>query len=133
MGKVIMLVLLALVAVVVVKPLRARVEPHVQFAFDPFYKWSAENSVNDLSGLVKQQDQLGRTIPTPREFTAFVEREAFQDNASTDPWGTPYYLVRTKTGFQIGSAGKDRVRNTPDDITGNEVRLLNQPPTRPRR
>ncbi len=133
MGKIFMLVLVALAAVVLVRPLREKVRPHVQFAFDPFYQWSAENAVNDLSGLVKQQDQLGRPIPSAREFPQFVEHEAFQDNASVDPWGSQYYLLRTKTGFRVGSPGKDRRRNTADDVLSNEMRLNNQPQTNDRR
>ena len=129
-GKLLMLLLVLAVAVIVVKPLREQARPHVQFAIDPVYEWSTRNRVNDIKNLIKAQDQLGRAIPTQRELAAFLDREDVQRNGAVDPWGTPYYLVRTRAGFRVGSAGRDRARNTADDIVSDEAPLNNQPDRR---
>lgn len=123
-GKIIGLLLVAAAAVVIVKPLREQVSPHLAFAFDPFYEWSTRNRVSEISDMVKRMDQLGRPIPTAKELPDFIERESFQRNGSLDPWGTPYYLQRTRNGFRIGSAGKDRRRGSADDIVSAEERLV---------
>jgi hypothetical protein len=132
MSKVVMLVLLLVAAVVLVPPLRQRARPHLQFAFDPFYEWSTRNRVDELKDLVKRQDQLGKTVPAPRDFGKFIEREDFHKDAS-DPWGQPYYLQRTRAGFRVGSPGKDMQRGTGDDILSSEERLVNQPKRNDRR
>ena len=133
MGKILLLIVVLVGAVVMVPDLREAARPHVQFAFDPFYEWSTRNRVSEISKLVKRADQMGRRIPAPGEFSAFIDREDFQENASLDPWGTPYYLVRTRGGYQVGSAGKDRQSGTADDIVSAEEKLVNQPDDRDRR
>lgn len=131
--KLFLLLLICVAAVVMVPALRERVWPKVQPAFNPLYEWSARNRVNEISDLVKRADSIGHTVPAGGPaFDAFVDAEDTQENASIDPWGTPYYIVFNGSSFQIGSAGKDRQPNTGDDIlsTPNE---LSHPPEGGRR
>jgi hypothetical protein len=109
-------VLFALIVIVIVsRPLRQRVEPHVQFALDPIYGWSAKNRVADLEKLLEDQKSMGKPIPSPRDFLQFIQAQD-PSGGGVDPWGNPYYLVTTRTTFQVGSAGKDGQPQTEDDI-----------------
>lgn len=117
MSRIVLLVLVAILIVVVWRPARETVQPHVQFAFDPVYEWSTRNKVKELTGDLRQQVILGRTLPRPAEYAAFVEGSR-GDGSSNDPWGTPYYLLLERRTFQVGSAGPDRQPGTPDDILG---------------
>ena len=40
-----------------------------------------------------------------------------QRNKANDMWGTPYQLIRVRTGFEIQCAGPDKKWNSADDIT----------------
>lgn len=116
MSKLLGILLLLIGAVVLVPQLRARAMPHVQPALNPFYEWSARNRVNEIVEILHEEETLGRNIPTPADFSGFVARREFQKDAAQDPWGTPFYLRVTRKAYFVGSAGRDRVPNTPDDI-----------------
>jgi hypothetical protein len=116
MSKLIGFLLLAIGAVVLVPALRERAMPHVAPALDPFYSWSARNRVSEIVDLLHEEETLGRTIPAPRDFAEFVDRRDMKKGASLDPWGTPFYLQLTRRTYLVGSAGKDRVPRTADDI-----------------
>jgi len=115
MRKFFLLLLAALVVVLVSRPLREKAQPHVQFAIDPIYGWSAKNRVGELEKLLEQQVSAGRTIPSPRDFMGFIARED-PSGGGVDPWGTPYYMISTRTTFQVGSAGANRQAGDADDI-----------------
>lgn len=129
MSKIVGLVLLLIAAVALVPPLREKVRPHVQFAFDPFYTWSAKNRVNEIVDVIKGEQSLGRPVPNPREFAVFIERNDFREDAAYDPWGNPYYLVVDRTTYRVGSYGKDQEQGTEDDILSREetVRSFSTP------
>ena len=115
-AKIFWLLVAAAVVVAVVPPVRQRVWPKLQPALNPVYEWNAHNRVNELRGVVKRADALGRTIPTGEAFARFVDAEDMKENASIDPWGSPYYVSISGVTFQVGSAGKDRAVGTEDDI-----------------
>src|SRR4051794_35190585 len=91
---------LAVAVVVLVPPVRARVWPKVQPAFNPLYEWNARNQVNEVRDMVKRADATGRTVPTDERFSAFVNSEAMTQDASVDPWGTPFYISLNGNTFQ---------------------------------
>jgi hypothetical protein len=108
----IVLVLLVLVLGVLVTPsLRERATPHVQFALDPVYEWSARNDLKEMQRFIDRT----RVLPQPREFSAYVERERGR-GSSLDPWGNPYYLRVDREAYRLGSAGRDGVVGTERDI-----------------
>jgi hypothetical protein len=117
--------------VVLVPPVRERVWPKLQPALNPVYEWNARTRVNDIRDVVKRADSTGRTIPTGEGFAHFVDTEDMQQDASIDPWGTPYYLVLNGPSFQVASAGKDRQAGTGDDILSKPEPLTH--PIDPRR
>lgn len=127
-SKIFWLLVAAVAVVVLVPPVRERVWPKLQPALNPVYEWSAKSRVNEIRGLVKRADAVGRTIPTGDAFAQFVNTEDMQENAAVDPWGDPYYIVISGVNFQVGSAGKDRTAGTEDDILSNPE-PLSHPPT----
>lgn len=130
MSRVILLLLIGVLVVVIWRPARETLQPHVQFAFDPVYEWNTRNTVSELTGLVRHQQTLGRTMPRPDDFSEFVEREKGK-GAAADPWGTPYYLLVTRRTYQVGSAGPDRLPETADDLVGEEVPRRDRTDRRP--
>lgn len=118
---------IAAAVVLLVPPVRERVWPKLQPAFDPLYEWNAKNEVNGLRDVVKRADATGRTIPTDERFSAFVNSEAMEQNASNDSWGTPFYITVSGNTFQVGSAGRDRQPGTADDIL-SAPEVLTHPP-----
>lgn len=95
---------------------RAELVPHVQPALDPAYEWSARSRVREAARFLQTRTAAGGTLPKPREIGAVLEAKYKRDDASLDPWGTPYYLVRQGKEMVIGSAGRDRRAGTEDDI-----------------
>jgi hypothetical protein len=83
--------------------------------------------------VVKRADAVGKPIPTGEAFAGFVDTEDMQQNASMDPWGTAYYVLLNGPSFQVGSAGKDRVPGTEDDILSKPEPLTHQVDPRRRR
>ncbi len=123
MSRIFLLVLCLIAAGVMVPALRERARPHLQPALNPIYEWNARNRVKEIANLVKRADQMGRPPQGSADFPQFVENEDARVNASIDPWGSQYYLVTSRTGFRVGSPGRDRVRNTTDDILSAELPL----------
>jgi hypothetical protein len=131
-AKLFWLLVAAVAVVALVPPVRERVWPKLQPALNPVYEWSAENRVNELRGVVKRADAIGRNVPTGDAFAQFVDSEDMQENASIDPWGTPYYIAVSGVTFQVGSAGKDRTPGTEDDILSRPEPLSHPPVDRRR-
>lgn len=126
-SKLFWLLVLAVGVVVLVPPVRAKVWPKVQPAFNPLYEWNAKNEVNEIRDMVKRADARGSTVPTDARFSDFVNSEAMQQNASTDPWGTPFYIIINGNTFQVGSAGKDLQPGSDDDILSNPEPITHVP------
>jgi hypothetical protein len=123
MSRIILLILCLVAAVVMVPALRERARPHIQPALDPIYEWNARNRVKEIANLVKRADATGRLPEKDALFPQFVESEDTRMNASIDPWGSQYYMLTSRTGFRVGSPGRDRTRNTTDDILSAELPL----------
>jgi len=130
-AKIFWLLVAAVIAVALIPPLREKVWPKVQPALNPVYQWNARNRVNQIRDVVKRADSTGRPVPTGDAFSQFIDTEDMQQDASIDPWGTPYYITFNGPAFQVGSAGKDREAGTDDDILSNPEVLSH--PVDPRR
>jgi len=126
MSRIFLLILGLAAAVVLVPALRERARPHLQPALDPIYEWNARNRVKEIANLVTRADAIGRLPEGDSQFPTFVENEDTRVNASIDPWGSQYYMVTSRTGFRVGSPGRDRTRNTTDDIITPELPLKAQ-------
>jgi hypothetical protein len=125
-AKIFWLLVAAVAVVVLVPPVRARVWPKLQPALNPVYEWNARTRVNEIRDVVKRADAVGRPVPTGDAFAQFVDSEDMQEDASLDPWDTPYYITfgdANGSTFQIGSAGKDQTPGTEDDILSSPEKL----------
>lgn len=130
-AKIFWLLVAAVAVVVLVPPVREKVRPKLQPLLDPVYEWNARTRVNDIRDVVKRAEATGRPVPTGDAFAPFVDSEDMQEDASIDPWGTPYYILLSPASFVVGSAGKDREPGTIDDILCTPEPLSH--PTDPRR
>lgn len=115
MSRIVWILVFLLAAVILVRPLRERVVPQMEFALNPIYEWEAKNRVNSIYRVLERARAEGAALPRPRDFQAFLtEREGA--DAALDPWGQPFFLVRERRAFRVSSAGPDRRPNTADDI-----------------
>jgi hypothetical protein len=133
MSRIFGLLLLLIITVLLVPPIRQRARPYMQPALDPVYEWSAKNRVKTLVELMREEEMLGRHVPTAREFSAFVENRDSQRDASLDPWGNPYYLRMLRKGYYVGSSGRDQIPGTPDDIVSKTITRRDAETSRRRR
>jgi hypothetical protein len=121
MSRIVGLLLILLLTVLLVPPIRERARPYMQPAIDPVYEWSARNRVKALVNILREQETLGKQLPDAKTFSAFVDARDFQKDASKDPWGNPYYLHMNRSSYFVGSAGRDQITGTPDDIVSTTV------------
>ncbi|HEX6908739.1 MAG TPA: hypothetical protein VF142_00010 [Longimicrobium sp.] len=115
MSRIVWILIFLLAAVLLVRPLRERARPQIEFALNPIYEWEAKNRVNSIYRVLERARAEGTPLPRPRDFQRFLtEREGA--DAALDPWGQPFFLVRERRSFRVSSAGPDRRANTADDI-----------------
>ena len=114
MGRVLLVLLLA-AAALASPAVRARLAPYAKPALDPVYEWSARSKVREIARMVQSERSVGRAVPSPKTFPEFVARR-YPGEGGTDPWGVPFYLKQQRAGMLVGSAGRDGVRGTADDI-----------------
>lgn len=122
------LLLVAAVAVAIVPPLRAWAVPRLGFAIDPLRRVTTQDRVNSVARYVEYDSRISGVAPLDRDLPRVFSRMfPGRKDAVLDPWGRRYYLRRRGDGFQIGSAGPDRRRDTPDDVLSGKHPL---PPPR---
>ena len=111
------LLLVATVAVALVPPLRVWAVPRLGFAIDPLRRVTTQDRVNSVARYVEYDSRISGVAPLDRDLPrVFGRMFPGRKDAVLDPWGRRYYLRRRGDGFQIGSAGPDRRRDTPDDV-----------------
>lgn len=111
-----LLVIVVAAAALASPDVRAWLRPHVQPALDPVYEWSVRSRVSEIARVLKTEKASGRSIPDARALPGFLETR-FPGGGSLDPWGTPYYLwTERRGGTFVGSAGRDALPGTADDI-----------------
>jgi hypothetical protein len=116
-GGLIKLLLVGTVVVALVPPLRARAVPHLGFAIDPLRRVTTQDRVNSVARYVAYDARISGVAPLDRDLPrVFGRMFPGRRDAMMDPWGRRYFLRRRGDGFQVGSAGPDQRRDTPDDI-----------------
>lgn len=111
------LLLLCVIAFAVADPdARAALRPYLAPVLDPAYEWSVRSRVSEIARMIEADRAAGRVLPPAGEIDAYVERQYRQGGAGFDPWGSPYRLVRDRSGSRVVSAGRDAVPYTEDDI-----------------
>lgn len=115
MGRILGILVVALIAVLTVPALRERARPQIEYVLNPIYRWEAKNRVNEIYRVLERERAQGNGMPRPRDFTEFLAQRDGAD-ASVDPWNVPFYLVASRRTYYVGSSGEDRRRGTADDI-----------------
>lgn len=98
-------------------PVLARLGPVGEKVRNPVRRFNAFNEIQAIIGRLNEDKLQGRPVPPPNQFQRWIHdkmRGDIQDGR--DPWGQPYYLVRSRGYATIGSAGQDMQAGTPDDI-----------------
>ena len=116
MGRLILVVLLLAGAVAINPTLRTYAQPYVQPALDPVFEWSARSRLREVARLMAADRAMNRALPAPRDFPEYLRRQFSTADGHQDPWGTPFYLQSSRRDAHVGSAGRDRTRNTADDL-----------------
>jgi hypothetical protein len=124
LGASLKLALVAALVVALVPSLRERVLPHVEPALNPWRKMAAADQVTRIGRFVEHEARVTRREPLPRDLPRILG-EVFpgRSDVKRDPWGEPFFLRRRGDGFEIGSAGPDRIVGTPDDILSRRYPL----------
>jgi hypothetical protein len=81
----------------------------------PVLVWSAEREIERLSQGVRLEAREEYTIPTNRNWNAWLT-ENFSGDATTDPWGELYSYQAWADSFAVGSDGPDGQKDTEDDL-----------------
>ena len=126
--KVVLLLVLVIVAVATVPAIRnrlagpldpvlARLGPVGEKFRNPVRRFNAHNEIQAIIGRLNEDKLQGRTVPPPNQFQRWIHEKMRGDiQDGKDPWGQPYYMVRSRASATIGSAGQDMQPGTADDI-----------------
>lgn len=123
MGKVLIILLVALAAALYFDGSRAVIVDRVRPALDRYFIMSTQSEmdkiVQDL--LAYQRDNMNR-IPGRREFPEWLERQ-YSPGADTDSWGNPYQYTVSRETYELRSAGPDGLMGTEDDLQSTQTLL----------
>jgi hypothetical protein len=123
MGRLILLILVALGAGLYFPESRSRLLEWAGPAIEPGYRWMTQQELNRiasdfeiyLSG--RGVEQLGRS-----EFDTWLDTRYPRPRSRVDSWGTRYVAEVTRTGFTVRSAGPDLAFKTADDLVAEGTR-----------
>ena len=121
MGRIVIVLVVLVIGVIASPTLRARAEPHLRFALDPVYEWSARSKLADIATQLDAQVTSGRPLPDAKGLASFLETRYMNKDAPLDPWGRPYYLKPSGTAVRVGSTGRDGQRGTADDLLSRPI------------
>lgn len=115
MGRLTLLLVLSIAAAVNPR-VRDRLAPHAERALAPVHEWSARYRAGEISRALQADAARGLPLPSERGLESFLARRYPGSLPTLDPWGTPFFLRRDRWEARVGSAGRDRVPGTRDDI-----------------
>jgi hypothetical protein len=97
------------------EPAFKRLGPTGEKLLAPTYRAGARSQANHMFRIMSLDRDQGRPLPEPQTFQRWI-RSRLGEEATLDPWGSPYYMERERSMITIGSPGPDRRRGTDDDI-----------------
>jgi hypothetical protein len=97
-------------------PVLTKLGPVGDRAIEPTRRYDARNEVDFIAQQIEHERTQGRAVPNPRTFQEWLKQRVTTRRDGIDPWGKPYYFVRTGNTHAIGSDGADGERGTADDI-----------------
>lgn len=117
MGKIILIVLVALGVGLYFPESRAVMVEHSRPLLDPFHRWVTHQELGRIVDDLEQMRGVGDGLPTRAEaFEAWMERRYQQASSRVDSWGTPYRLEVHADSFYVVSAGPDQEFGTDGDL-----------------
>ncbi|MEX0856106.1 MAG: hypothetical protein WD056_00925 [Gemmatimonadota bacterium] len=117
MGRVMILLLLALGVGLYFQQSRAVIFDTAQPLLRPAYVWMTNQELRQIvSDLETHQESRGG-LPTDRgEFDLWLDGRYPQETSRIDAWGNRYRLTVTTSLFRVSSAGPDGTFDTTDDL-----------------
>lgn len=116
-GKLILLLLLALGVALAVPSTRARITEPV---IDRINLEITPRRLEMIATRLEEERSLGRPLPDAEGLETWLLRNTTL--SPQDPWGNHYFVQERSDGFIIGSNGPDGRRGTPDDMTASRIR-----------
>jgi hypothetical protein len=124
MGRILIVLALALGAAFYFPESRAWILETVAPAANPAYRWMSHQQMNQIVVDLEVRVQSGESLPTARgEFDAWLNDRYPQQRSREDAWGTRYQLRVQGDRFQVLSAGPDGVFGTEDDLLREGSRI----------
>ncbi len=117
MGRLILLLLLALALGLTFDESRAVILDRAEPLLEPVFRWQTGHEMEEIARSLQtlERENHGRLLDE-REWRGWLERN-YHGDAALDSWGSPYaYQVRPDS-FYIVSPGPDRVYRTEDDLS----------------
>ena len=116
MGKIFVVLLLALGAALYLPGTRPVVLDTLAPVLNPVLTWQTRSEMDQIARELQMINREGQALPERgEEFQAWMGRN-FQGGSSEDSWGNPYTLVIWPDSVGILSKGPDLEVNTADDI-----------------
>ena len=112
MGKLIMILILALAIGMSVPKTRAMIEGEVKPVVDRYKVKITRSRLKAMADELAVQVNRGEGYPP--NWPAWLEMDFSGD--PMDEWGHQYYMTHTTEGFTVGSDGPDGMQGTADDI-----------------
>jgi hypothetical protein len=129
-GRLFLLLLVALGAGFYFPESRAILVERLQPALNPGYRWASGGEMKQIVRDLQEWERVGRGLPVGRgEFEPWLRNRYQMLESTMDSWGTTYRLEVRGREVRVISAGPDRTFGTPDDL----VETGELPPERRRR
>jgi hypothetical protein len=103
-------------AMPLIDPLLTKLGPVGEKISAPSKKWAARNEANILIRKLAEEYNEKKELPDPLSFQPWIRMNTKGGKKGLDPWGRPYYLMRSGNQITVGSQGPDRRRNSADDV-----------------
>lgn len=122
MGRLILLLLLALALGLTFDESRAVILDRAEPLLAPVFRWQTGHEMEEIArGLQTVERENHGRLPDERDWRGWLERN-YHGEAALDSWGSPYYYQVRSDSFFIVSPGPDRVYRTQDDLFRSKPR-----------
>jgi hypothetical protein len=112
MGKLLLLLIIALGVALAVPSTRARIAtPAITWG----YRQLVPNRIEMIASQLEFVRRGGNHLPSGAALTQWIENNTTVK--PLDPWGHPYFIDVRSDRFTVGSLGEDGQRGTADDLT----------------
>jgi hypothetical protein len=116
MGRIVLVVLIAIAAILYFPSSRAVVVERAGPVINPVLVMSTEREMNQIANALKEyQRENFERLPSQRQFGTWVE-DKYSGDGGLDAWGERYEYTLGRDALELRSYGPDRRRGSPDDI-----------------